>query len=688
MNTTRYTDRLLLGLYAGMIVLLGTATFLEYSYGTSFVTRHVYHSTTFCLAWGLLAALSVGVFVRRRLWRQVPVLLLHISFLVILAGALTTFLLGRKGYVHLPEGVTVHHYMEEETHRRLPLPFSLRLDSFRIAHYPGTDAPSDYVSYITADGRPFRISMNRIFHQAHVRLYQSSYDEGEAGSWLTVNEDPWGIGLTYAGYLLMGLSMVGVLLAHGGGFRRLLRHPLLRKRGVFCVGVLWLGCLPMQGESLPALNRRQADSLAFEQVIYQGRVALFNTLARDFVKKLTGRETYKGLTAEQVMGGWMLHPEAWEQEPMIYIKSRVLLERLQLAGPYVRFTDLYTAEGYRLQAWWTPDAPPSALSKAILEVDEKVGLILMLRKGTLIRPLPTDGSIAPLPPSKVQAEWWYNRIPFNKVLFMFTLACGMLSLGYFVWRCLHARSTIGRKERWLRRGFSFALAVTLVGQGMGYALRGYIAGRLPLSNGYETMQFMALCLLCLACLLRRRFPFVLPFGFLLTGFALLVAHLGQLNPQITPLMPVLVSPWLSLHVSVIMMAYALLAFILLNGLLSLCLLWKKSNIVPAIRAEQVEVLTLLSRLMLYPAVFLLAVGIFIGAVWANASWGRYWGWDPKEVWALVTMLVYALPLHPGLLPAFRRPVYFHAFCVGAFVCVLITYFGVNFLLGGMHSYAN
>ena len=100
-----------------------------------------------------------------------------------------------------------------------------------------------------------------------------------------------------------------------------------------------------------------------------------------------------------------------------------------------------------------------------------------------------------------------------------------------------------------------------------------------------------------------------------------------------------------------------------------------------------ERLQVVSRLLLYPAVFLLAAGIFIGAVWANVSWGRYWGWDPKEVWALVTMLVYALALHPASLPCFRRPLFFHVFSVAAFFCVLITYFGVNFLLGGMHSYA-
>ena len=167
----------------------------------------------------------------------------------------------------------------------------------------------------------------------------------------------------------------------------------------------------------------------------------------------------------------------------------------------------------------------------------------------------------------------------------------------------------------------------------------------------------------------------MPFGFLLSGFALLVAYLGQMNPQITPLVPVLVSPWLSLHVSVIMMSYALFAFILLNGVWALC--------VP----REAERLMVYSRLMLFLAVFLLAIGIFIGAVWANVSWGRYWGWDPKEVWALITLLIYALPMHVASLPLFRKPRFFHIYMILSFLSVLITYFGVNFFLGGMHSYA-
>ena len=144
-------------------------------------------------------------------------------------------------------------------------------------------------------------------------------------------------------------------------------------------------------------------------------------------------------------------------------------------------------------------------------------------------------------------------------------------------------------------------------------------------------------------------------------------------------MPVLASPLLSIHVCVLMLAYTLLAFIMLNGIAAI--------VVGRNNPEQVDTLYVVSKLMLYPALFLLTAGIFIGAIWANQSWGRYWGWDPKEVWALITMLIYAMPLHPSLFPRLQKPMAAHIFLVAAFLSVLITYFGVNFLLGGMHSYA-
>jgi len=141
-----------------------------------------------------------------------------------------------------------------------------------------------------------------------------------------------------------------------------------------------------------------------------------------------------------------------------------------------------------------------------------------------------------------------------------------------------------------------------------------------------------------------------------------------------PLQPVLQTPLLGIHVSVIMLAYTLFAIIAINGIVGLC-----SKKLSAVSYQ-------LSVILLYPAEFCLMAGIFIGAVWANMSWGRYWGWDPKETWALITMLVYALLLHyPWLAGKFK--IIYHVFAIVAFFFVLFTYFGVSYLLGGLHSYA-
>lgn len=672
-------------LYIALVIVLAMATFVEYSQGTAFVCTYIYHSPAFVMGWGLLVLLTLWIVWSGRMWKHMPTFLLHLSFVVILVGALISFLTSRKGSIHLRMNVPVVLFVEQETYALKTLPFSLMLDTFFIQYYPGTDAPSDYVSRVTCsvlengENQSAEISMNQVLDFHGYRFYQSSFDEDEKGSWLSVNYDPLGTAVTYMGYLLLGVSMLAVLVYRRGTFWKLLNHPLL-KSGGFLLIFLWT-CpeLSAATKKLSVISKGEADSLASIQVIYNDRVVPFNTLARDFVKKLTGKETFCGLSAEEIVGSWMKYPDEWKYVPIIKVKSGELRHRLGVENAeYVRLIDLWDGGQYRLREWWKPEeqkvGKPSAWEKAILETDEKVALIAMLCQGTLFHSLPTDGSIEPLSETKVQAELLYNRIPFSKLLFMFCLTMGFLSFGWVLARVLRKPSVLGASSRWMLM-WQTALLVALLFHAVGYALRWYIGGRIPLSNGYETMQFLALCVLVLAFVLRRHFVFVIPFGFLLSGFTLLVSYLGQMNPQITPLMPVLISPWLSAHVSCIMVSYALLAFTWLNGWLGLFV------------GREAERLMLFSRLLLYPAVFFLGVGIFIGAVWANVSWGRYWAWDPKEVWALITFMVYALPLHAESLRCFRRPKFFHLYMLWAFLTVLMTYFGVNYFLGGMHSYA-
>lgn len=216
-----------------------------------------------------------------------------------------------------------------------------------------------------------------------------------------------------------------------------------------------------------------------------------------------------------------------------------------------------------------------------------------------------------------------------------------------------------------------------------YGLRWAIQGHVPMSNGYETMLFIALVAQLFAASLVvgriSRISLLTALAMIISAFALLVSHLSFMSPEMTPLMPVLQSPLLSIHVSTIMVAYALFAILTLVSVAAL-IAYRRGG-------AQAEYMTLVCELLLYPAVFLLTTGIFLGAVWANVSWGTYWSWDPKETWALITLMVYAVPMHKGMIGRFGNPRFYHIYIICAFLSVLVTYFGVNYILGGMHSYA-
>lgn len=695
--------RLICFVYIVLVLLLGAATFVEQARGNAYASEHIYHSGWFCVLWGILVVVSVAWIVRRRLWQRLPVFLIHVAFVIILGGAATSFLTSKEGQMHIRTGAAENMFYNPKERQMELLPFSLRLNAFSVEYYPGTEAPSDFVSRVsivqgTQKAGESVISMNHILEHQGYRFYQSSFDNDRQGTILAVNYDPYGTPITYFGYALLALAMMWTLLARGEQFRSLLRSPLLRRGLCLLLLIFPHSLLPsplspllsplstlhsslsISARSIPTISREKADKKARTQVIYNDRVAPLNTLARDFTSKIYGRPTYKGLSAEQVVEGWLAKPEAWKNEKMIKIKDAQLRKQLCIEGKYASMADLFepsrspsgTGSGgyeYKLNRMETH-------SKPVRELDEKVGLILMLTNGTLIRPRPAD--VAPLSDLRVNAELLYNRIPFSKVLFMVNLTLGLLTFALLVWAA-------SRQRQPRFAGLRAVLWAAFVFYLFGYALRWYVGGRIPLGNGNETMQFLALVIMLTALLIGRRMPHVLPFGFLLSGFAMLVAWLGENNPQITPLMPVLSSPLLSAHVSLVMMSYALLAFTMLNGLFALILTAVRKN--PAANADSLQSLSQLSLLLLYPGVFFLAAGIFLGAVWANVSWGRYWSWDPKEVWALITLMVYAVPLHRQSLPAFRRPMVLHAYLAAAFLAVLMTYFGVNYFLGGMHSYA-
>ena len=728
------------GTLAVVTFVLMAATVVEKVHGTELVFSKIYTSWWMIVLWGVSALSSLVYLCQCGVHRRLRVVLLHLSLVMILLGAITSHLTGRDGALHLREGAsTTEYYLRSGGVEKLG--FTLTLNDFELKFYEGTFAPMDYLSHIQIlDNHGVTqgvVSMNNIVRYRGYRLYQSGYDQDGKGSTLLVAYDPYGIAVTYLGYAFMLLTFILFFFDKNTMFRTLLRHPALRRLGVVAIVLFAVNqSVEASERPLPAtLSKEAAESFCDVSVYYNDRIAPLQTLAIDFTAKLYGKTSYRGLTAEQVLTGWFFFYDDWKSEPMMKIKGGDVARELGVEGKYASLMDYVDSEGYKLEDLLR--GTDAATRKNAEVANEKFQLVRMLCLGTLLKIYPyadehgevvwysmadelpetmsqeeqlfvrksmalvveaalrhDDTAVGELmsaiskyqservesmpSPTRVRAEKLYNNIGYNRPLAMFCLTLGILC---FIIFC-NVRSHESKIMKPLRALLFVVLGMLFIYLTLHIALRYYISGHIPLANGYETMQFMSWCSVVLTLVMAGRFRMALPFGLLLSGFTLLVAMLGEASPRITQLMPVLQSPLLSLHVMVIMFSYTLLAFMMLNGLTAVIL-----HLVRRDADEEIEYLYVVSRIMLYPAVMLLAVGIFIGAIWANISWGRYWGWDPKEVWALVTMLIYAAMIHCVSLPLLRRPMAFHLLTIVAFLAVLITYFGVNFFLGGMHSYA-
>lgn len=735
-----------------LLLILTIATILEKIYGTDFVNEYIYSSVPFVILWGVTAITSLLYIIKSKLHRQPVIFLLHLSLLFILAGAFTTWIYGEQGTMRVRQGEQQTSFTDSKgiSHQ---LPFSITLNQFEIIYYKGTLAPMDFISHISVADKDChrqiqgKVSMNHIFSYQHYRFYQSGYSEDNEGSVFSVSHDPYGIGITYAGYTLLLLSTVFFFFSPQSRFRQLLKSPLLH-RSLTVILLLFAfslnsNFLKANSPSPKVLPREVAEHFGDLYILYNNRICPLQTFARDFTIKLYGSSSYKGLTPEEVLTGWLFYYDSWKNEPIIRIKSNEARKLLEIEGNYARLKDyISTINEYKLEKMMNHIRSGEQVTdkRGIEEADEKFNIINLVCTGAMMKIFPCrniagktlewysqsdqlpqdmdndkwvfirksmsyvnemivmkkyndaclllekikkyqqkecDGQLPA--DNKFKAEKIYNQFDYSKSVAMACICIGLICFIYYC-HCMASQKRTSRKAIII---LNILLWIVFTYLSAAICLRGYVSNHLPLSNGFETMQFMAWCTLLLTFLLQRKFAMLLPFGFLLCGLTLMVSMLGESNPQITQLMPVLQSPLLSIHVVVIMIAYSLLAFIMLNGVTAVILHQSQKEC-----KEQIERLQIISQIILYPAIFLLAIGIFIGAVWANVSWGRYWGWDPKEVWALITMLVYALALHPRSLPWFHRTMFFHVFCITAFITVLITYFGVNFLLGGMHSYAN
>lgn len=746
-------------LYILVLVCMAAATIVEKSQGTDYAHAHYYGAWWFILIWAVLAALGAFYIIKRKV-KCASTLALHLSFIIILAGALLTHISAKRGMIHLRIGQPTDTYMaqdEEQGMKEEKLPFSLCLKKFEAKMHDGTNAVADYSSKFTVidgdDKSEGEVSMNNIYSHRSYRLYQSSYDEDGKGSVLAINADPYGLPVTYTGYALLFISLVWMLFDPKGGYRKLLKSTLLKKGALMTALILSMGNIQtLHAESATGnlqnavLPKETAEKFGELHILYNDRICPVQTFALDFCKKIYGARSYQGLTAEQVLSGWVFYGNTWANEPFIKIKSGEMKTAMNLPD-YASLNTFFNREmggytiGQYVQEYY--NGQQDKFHQQAADIDGKIQIIMELREGISLKVLPytftknvkatkdhsfikagtttwfspvdklpqaveqqhalyirnvfslLNGDVKAGNTSRVneffvkmkkyqevssgnslptatqyKAERINNAFPFATILFMANLTLGFIALFYTIYRM-----TKKREIKVLNIALPILLGVSFLALTFGLALRWIISGNIPMSNGYESMLTVAWFVMLISILMQLRIRIVMVFGFLISGFFLLVSHINQMDPAIGQMMPVLNSPLLSIHVSIIMMSYALLSLTFICGIMGICM------------RSHGEELQALSRIFLYPALTTMGFGIFIGAIWANVSWGNYWSWDSKETWALITFMIYAVVVHTQSLSVFRKPLVYHIYITLAFLSIAMTYFGVNYFLTGMHSYA-
>ena len=630
-------------LYILVLVCMAAATIVEKSQGTDYAHAHYYGAWWFILIWAVLAALGAFYIIKRKV-KCASTLALHLSFIIILAGALLTHISAKRGMIHLRIGQPTDTYMaqdEEQGMKEEKLPFSLCLQKFEAKMHDGTNAVADYSSKFTVidgdDKSEGEVSMNNIYSHRSYRLYQSSYDEDGKGSVLAINADPYGIPVTYTGYALLFISLVWMLFDPKGGYRKLLKSPLLKKGALITALLLSMGNIQtLHAESATSnlqnavLPKETAEKFGELHILYNDRICPVQTFALDFCKKIYGARSYLGLTAEQVLSGWVFYGNTWANEPFIKIKSGEMKTAMNLPD-YASLNTFFNREmggytiGQYVQEYY--NGQQDKFHQQAADIDGKIQIIMELREGISLKVLPytftknvkatkdhsfikagtttwfspvdklpqavehqhalyirnvfslLNGDVKAGNTSRVneffvkmkkyqevssgnslptatqyKAERINNAFPFATILFMANLTLGFIALFYTIYRI-----TKKREIKALNIALPILLGVSFFALTFGLALRWIISGNIPMSNGYESMLTVAWFVMLISILMQLRIRIVMVFGFLISGFFLLVSHINQMDPAIGQMMPVLNSPLLSIHVSIIMMSYALLS---------------------------------------------------------------------------------------------------------------------------------
>lgn len=295
------------------------------------------------------------------------------------------------------------------------------------------------------------------------------------------------------------------------------------------------------------------------------------------------------------------------------------------------------------------------------------------------------GANVMLSDSKINAEILYNKYDVFKKLFSWYMYAGTLLFLLLVWQIFKS------SNKWLNKSitvFKFIILGLFILHTAGLIARWYISGHAPWSDAYESMIYVAWATMFFGLAFGRKSDLTLASTAFVTAMILMIAHWNWMDPAIANLQPVLDSYWLMIHVAVIVASYGPFTLGMILGLVSLILMILTNSNNKAKMDINIKELTIITEMALTVGLVMLTIGNFLGGQWANESWGRYWGWDPKETWALISIMLYAFVIHMRLVPGLRGRWFFNLMAIVTFSSILMTYFGVNFYLSGLHSYAS
>lgn len=523
-----------------------------------------------------------------------------------------------------------------------------------------------------------------------------------------------------------------------------------QKQKLLTIGLFFLAIPMFAQNAQPSIDISKESADAFGHLWVQdhgGRIKPVNSINSEIVRKLVKHHTFKGLSSDQVMLGIMIDPAYWNSVPLITVKHDELRSVLQLTEKKSSFLNFFSPDGkYKIgqmveAATRKRPSQRNKLEQEVIKVDEQVNVYYMAQRGSFYKlfPVPNDENNTWVTPKdklvgvpqedslfiknimnmylqamasgdKVEEESYLKAIDtyqhkyggkilpsdykkgieifYNESSLFMTLSPYFLVLGLIL-LVFQLTRLVNPKYQ-----FKWPLGIGLGLVGIAFAfytialgIRWYISGHAPWSNGYESMLYIGWVVLLAGLIFSKINPIALSVTSLFAGIILMVAHLSWMNPEITNLVPVLKSYWLTIHVAVIVASYGFLGLGFLLGFLNLILIGAKSEKNKEAFSLTVEELTAISEMTMTIGLYLITIGAFLGGVWANESWGRYWGWDPKETWSAITVLVYAFILHMRFIPGMKSITTFNFWSVIGFSSVIMTYLGVNYYLAGMHSYA-